>query len=99
MAEFVDDLGSMVLAWAVLATAGASALRRGWLAGAGAGCGHAGAPPGRECSCPGGPWWRGCLVAWSFSIYVVQAGSARAGLPRQRSTELVRSSGRPGESC
>jgi hypothetical protein len=31
--------------------------------------------------------------------YVVQAGSARAGLPRQRSTELVRSSGRPGESC
>ena len=23
----------------------------------------------------------------------------RAGLPRQRSTELVRSSGRPGESC
>jgi hypothetical protein len=37
-----------------------------------------------------------------FSLYVVQAGSALpagAGLPRQRSTELVRSSGRPGESC
>ena len=39
-----------------------------------------------------------------FSLYVVQAGSARGrgrrpGLPRQRSTELVRSSGRPGESC
>ena len=38
-----------------------------------------------------------------FSLYVVQAGSAcprvRAGLPRQRSTGLVRSSGRPGESC
>jgi len=38
-----------------------------------------------------------------FSLYVVQAGSAcprmRAGMPRQRSTELVRSSGRPGESC
>ena len=38
-----------------------------------------------------------------FSLYVVQAGSAarevREGLPRQRSTGLVRSSGRPGESC
>ncbi len=38
-----------------------------------------------------------------FSLYVVQAGSAcprmRAGLPLQRSTGLVRSSGRPGESC
>ena len=38
-----------------------------------------------------------------FSRYVVQAGSAcrtgAAGLPRQRSTGLVRSSGRPGDSC
>jgi len=38
-----------------------------------------------------------------LSLCVVQAGSARprmrAGMPRQRSTELVRSSGRPGESC
>ena len=38
-----------------------------------------------------------------FSPYVVQAGSARprvrAGLPRQRSTGLVRRSGRPGDGC
>jgi len=38
-----------------------------------------------------------------FSPYVVQAGSARpgvrAGLLLQRSTGLVRRSGRPGESC
>src|SRR5580700_3859683 len=49
-----------------------------------------------------------CGAVWvpvtrAFSLYVVQAGSALArvgaGLPRQRSTELVRSSGRPGESC
>jgi hypothetical protein len=45
----------------------------------------------------------GVPVTRVFSLYVVQAGSAcprmRAGLPRQRSTELVRSSGRPGGSC
>jgi len=38
-----------------------------------------------------------------FSPYVVQPGSARprvrAGLPRQRSTGLVRRSGRPGDGC
>ena len=43
-------------------------------------------------------------ATWIFSLHVVQAGSARGrgrrpGLPRQRSTELVRSSRRPGESC
>ena len=43
-------------------------------------------------------------ATWVFSLHVVQAGSARGrgrrpGLPRQRSTELVRSSRRPGESC
>jgi len=55
--------------------------------------------PGRWPFCGGVP----VPVTRVFSPYVVQAGSARprvrAGLLLQRSTGLVRRSGRPGESC
>ena len=50
------------------------------------------------------PWYGFRVPATRvFSLHVVQAGSAgrgrRPGLPRQRSTELVRSSGRPGRAA
>jgi hypothetical protein len=38
------------------------------------------APTRAECSCLGGAVAR-CLVAWGFSLYVVQAGSAVKACP------------------